>query len=99
MMSAGDGAPFAKSTRLKDGDKTKRWGNITPWPGLFHFFMEDFKMVNKLFVEQVKFLLEVFKGVGDNDATEKNMSHFVSFNDPTDCSFPESATIPCWWTW
>ena len=72
-----------QSWRLKDDDDDNRWENVIPLIGVFHFFMSAFKQANKSHQETISWLVGTFIGKNDKEATEKNISYFLNFSDPT----------------
>ena len=63
-------------------EAARQYEKVIPFPGAFHFFMEAFKLCNRLNEEMVTFLVKQYIGKGDAAATPKNVDYFINFSDP-----------------
>ena len=85
----GDGAPIKQIFRLLDEEKKNvaeqdpRYSLIFLLAGVFHFFMEVFKMANKVNIEMMTHLVRSYLGKDGKQATDKNIEYYINFNDPT----------------
>ena len=83
LLFAGDGDPIKTGLNIKATDPEGRCKRILLLLGIFHAFMEIFKKSNQHDKDMTSFLVAPLYAKKDKAATDKNLSYFLNFNDPT----------------
>ena len=85
LFFVGDGNPIVTALRIiaEDAAGAGRYSKIRPIFGIFHAFMKVFKRTNRLFEDVLTKLVNLsYSKRHDKEASEKNVSYFLDFNDP-----------------
>ena len=84
IIVAADGDPIKSAFLILENDTEGRFDRLVLLIGQFHAFMEVFKKANLIFEDSINYLIAPFYAKGeDKEATDRNLSYFLNFNDPT----------------
>ena len=84
ILFAGDGDPIKTGLNIKATDPDRRCERFVPLCGMFHSPVELFEKSNSRDEDFVAFLMAPLCAKKDKEATEKNLSCFFNFSDPTE---------------
>ena len=84
MLFCGDGDPILNIASIKYNDAIGNYKRLIAMPGIFHSIIEIFRLNNKLHFDLLLFLIRPFHSKKEGvEASDKNISYFLNFNDPT----------------